>query len=197
MGTYEDVAAILRVSKEQGREQPSIRQIRTLLGNKGSMSTISAAVRMFQYDQLKEEGVMPGGFDDADLKAIGDVVWKRIEPVIQKSIQGARNLAQKKVDIERADAVRVRQAADEMMAEAQSIMHNNERLRQQLEELRIDLARVNGALEESRRTIVEMEEESERLKAALKAKERHRLLKRRNPANPRLKHPALVTKGEP
>lgn len=45
MGTYEDVAAILRVRKEQGKDPPTMRQLRTLLGNKGSMSTISAAVQ--------------------------------------------------------------------------------------------------------------------------------------------------------
>ena len=189
MGTYEDVAAILRVRKEQGKDPPTMRQLRTLLGNKGSMSTISAAVKTFQYAQLKEEGVMPDGFDDADLKAIGAVIWKSIEPVMHKSIENARSLAQKKVDIEKADAARVRQAAEEMMTEAQSIMHTNEELREKLEELKVDFARVNGALDESRRIIAEMEETATRLKAtlgrALKAKGRYRLLKRRDPARSR------------
>lgn len=183
MGMNEDVAAILQQRQHQGRPMPSIRQIRVLLGNKGSMTTISAAVKQWQMSLLKEEGLMPDGLTEEELRPIGQAIWQCIEPALRRHIQNARDLAQKKADLEKADAARVRQAADEIIDEARGIEQQYDELTTQLNNLKVEYARVTGTLQASHRTIEILEAETNRLKATLeevlKAGSARRRIKRR------------------
>ena len=73
MGTKEKIWEVLDRAAAEGRPQPSLRNIRTLVGG-GSMSTIADAVREWKSSQTPAPDAMPAGMSDAAAQAVVKVV---------------------------------------------------------------------------------------------------------------------------
>ena len=147
----EKVYALLDKLKAKQEPIPSIRQIRTMIGS-GSLTTISDAVRRWKYEQLQAVGQVPE-MTEEDIAAFGDLVWKAVEPFVQKKVNRINELAEARVVLEA-----LRTVAVEMLAEAESKEKTSEAIRQQLEAKTRECVALSVEVDALRREIEKLRE---------------------------------------
>ena len=152
----EQVYALLDKLKAKQEPIPSIRQIRTMIGS-GSLTTISDAVRRWKYEQLQAVGQVPE-MTEEDIAAFGDLVWKAVEPFVQKKVNRINELAEARVVLEAQEASKLRTVAVEMLAEAESKEKASEAIRQQLEAKTRECVALSVEVDALRREIVKLRE---------------------------------------
>lgn len=152
----EKVYALLDKLKAKQEPIPSIRQIRTMIGS-GSLTTISDAVRRWKYEQLQAVGQVPE-MTEEDIAAFGDLVWKAVEPFVQKKVNRINELAEARVVLEAQEASKLRTVAVEMLAEAESKEKTSEAIRQQLEAKTRECVALSVEVDALRREIEKLRE---------------------------------------
>lgn len=152
----EKVYALLDKLKAKQDPIPSIRQIRTMIGS-GSLTTISDAVRRWKYEQLQAVGQVPE-MTEEDIAAFGDLVWKAVEPFVQKKVNRINELAEARVVLEAQEASKLRTVAVEMLAEAESKEKTSEAIRQQLEAKTRECVALSVEVDALRREIEKLRE---------------------------------------
>lgn len=150
------VYALLDNLKAKQEPIPSIRQIRTMIGS-GSLTTISDAVRRWKYEQLQAVGQVPE-MTEEDIAAFGDLVWKAVEPFVQKKVNRINELAEARVVIESQEATKLKVVAVEMLAEAESKEKASEAIRQQLDEKTRECVALSVEVDALRREIEKLRE---------------------------------------
>lgn len=156
MGTKEKIWEVLDRAAAEGRPQPSLRNIRTLVGG-GSMSTIADAVREWKSSQTPAPDAMPAGMSDAAAQAVVKVVWTALAADLSKYADSVRETAKARTAAEMEVVQQLRTAAEEMLAEAdakeaklKSAVDTAERLQARLTETESQLTQARQALEELR-----------------------------------------------
>ena len=124
----------------------------------GSFSTISDAVRSWKYSQLEAEGKAPE-MTDKDIAEIGEIVWKAVEPFIQKKVNRLTEQAEARVTIEAQEAGKLKTVSMEMLAEAELKEKNSESLRQQLSEKTRECVALSVQTDALQREIEELREQ--------------------------------------
>lgn len=166
------VKALLDDLKAKQEPIPSIRQIRTMIGS-GSLTTISDAVRQWKYEQLQAVGQTPEMTED-DIAAFGDLVWKAVEPFVQKKVNRINELAEARVVIEAQEAAKLKAVAVEILAEAESKEKAVEAIRQALNDktrecvaLSVEVDALKREIEKLRETLQEVRTRNDQLQVGL------------------------------
>ncbi len=113
------VRNILDKAKEAGEKLPTLRAIRAAVG-RGSMTTISDIIHEWQLEQVQSNSKFPEGFSEATTKALSEAVWNLILPVLQEQTGAIEAEAARRIEIEKTGAVKIREAAEEVLAEAKA-----------------------------------------------------------------------------
>ena len=106
---------ILEEAAAKGVPLPSIRGIRARIG-RGSLGTISDAVKQWKKDRLPKERYIPRGFEEDEVKKLADFVWSLVQPVLMREIGEAESAAQARFDIESSEVAKLREAAEDSLA---------------------------------------------------------------------------------
>lgn len=160
------VRGILENAATAGNELPSIRAIRAKIG-KGSFGTISEAVNEWKQEQLASRTDMPQGFDEQAMKKISDVVWTVVAPMMAERIGLIEQNAARRIEIEHAEANKVREAADEALATVEDKDNRIATLTEQVKGLGEALAKAQGALEQANAAYAALQAENGALHSAL------------------------------
>lgn len=144
------VRSILDDTAAKGTGIPSIRAIRGMIG-KGSLGTISEAVNSWRQEQLQNSGSLPQGFEENDARQVAESVWNVVQPILKRQIKAIEQKADARVAIERNEASKIREAAEDVLATAEEKDRRIASLTDQLRELHEKLAELQGALDETRR----------------------------------------------
>lgn len=160
------VRNLLSASASAGQQCPSIRAIRAKIG-KGSFGTISEIVNQWKQEQLQSRGDMPERFESKDAEKIIAVIWEIVAPLIRDRIESVEKRAQQRIDIEHAEADKVREAADEVLAEAENKDRQIIALTEQVKSLTEELARRQGALEQAQQSNESLRNDNKALHEAL------------------------------
>ena len=156
MGTKEKIWEVLDRAAADGRPQPTLRNIRTLVGG-GSMSTIADAVREWRSRQAPAPDTMPTGMSDTAAQAVVKAVWTALAADLSKYADNVREAAKARMATEMDVVQQLRAAAEEMLAEAdakeaklKSAVDTAERLQARLTETESQLTQARQALAELR-----------------------------------------------
>lgn len=164
------VRDILNKAAESGAKQPSMRSIRAIVG-RGSMTTINSLIKEWQIEQLQGTGSLPESFSEKAAQAIVDAVWGVVLPFLQERAQAIQSQADARIDIETSNAAKIREAADEALAEALAKEEERVKAQEQVTQLTGRIAELTGALNEAHALIgtlqVSLEEKNKQLNEAL------------------------------
>lgn len=139
------------LDKAQGANEkiPALRVIRATIG-RGSLSTISDAVKQWRLDRLQSTGALPAAFTPENAKAVSDAVWAVVQPILAARAGDIQSQADHRIELEAGEAAKIREAAEEMLAEANSKEETLKRVQQHEAQLMENVAQLQGALEEAR-----------------------------------------------
>ncbi|MDO5532271.1 DNA-binding protein [Sutterella sp.] len=118
LDTNHAVWAILDASVERGEQIPSLRTIRTMLGDKGSFSTISDAVQVWRQTRQPKASTI-NGLGAEFMTNIRTAIWAEVEPLLKKAADEARKEAVSSMAIEREETRKLRNAAEELFFETE------------------------------------------------------------------------------
>lgn len=156
------VRNILNKAKEAGEKLPSLRAIRAAVG-RGSMTTISDIIHEWQLEQAHTNSKFPEGFSEATTKALGETVWNLILPVLQEQTGAIEAEAASRIEIEKTSAAKIREAAEEVLAEAKAKEEAFIEMQKKVAELMATNAEQLGALREARAVIGQLQVANEEL----------------------------------
>ena len=156
------VRNILNKAKEAGEKLPTLRAIRAAVG-RGSMTTISDIIHEWQLEQVQSNSKFPKGFSEATTKVLGEAVWNLILPVLQEQIGAIEAEAARRIEIEKTSAVKIREAAEEVLAEAKAKEEAFIEMQKKVAELMATTAEQLGALHEARAMIGQLQVANEEL----------------------------------
>lgn len=157
---------ILAAADTAGLECPSIRAIRAKVG-KGSLGTISAVVNDWKQEQLQKCSDLPKGFTPQDADKIAAAVWDVVAPIMKEQIEVVKDRADARIEIEHNEAGKVRDAADEVLAAAEAKDNQISTLEARVKDLLENLAKAQGALEQSVKTNDKLKSENDALHQSL------------------------------
>lgn len=164
------VRDILNKAAESGAKQPSMRSIRAIVG-RGSMTTINSLIKEWQIEQLQGTGSLPESFSEKAAQAIVDAVWGVVLPILQERAQAIQSQADARIGIETSNAAKIREAADEALAEALAKEEERVKAQEQVTQLTGRIAELTGALNEAHALIgtlqASLEEKNKQLNEAL------------------------------
>lgn len=150
------VLDVLNKAKAAGEKLPSLRSIRAMVG-RGSMTTIQDIVHEWQLGQVRSNSKLPDGFSDAMTKALGETVWNLILPILQEQIGAIEAQADDRVEVEKTCATKIREAAEEALAEANAKEEAFIEMQKKVAELAATNAEQLGALHEARAMIGQLQ----------------------------------------
>lgn len=145
----EAVYEILDKAQNANERIPPLRVIRATIG-RGSLSTISEAVKAWRLRQLQSAGTLPTAFTPENAKAVSDAVWAVVQPILAAHAGDIQSQADRRVELEAGEVAKVREAAEEMLAEANSKEETLKRVQQHEAQLMENVAQLQGALDEAR-----------------------------------------------
>ena len=145
----EAVYEILDEAQAANEKIPALRVIRATIG-RGSLSTISEAVKQWRLDRLQSTGALPAAFTPENAKTVSDAVWAVVQPILAARAGDIQSQADRRIELEVGEATKVREAAEEMLAEANSKEETLKRSQQHEAQLMESVAQLQGALEEAR-----------------------------------------------
>lgn len=145
MGLKEDIFAILDKAEAEGKDVPTLRTIRAELG-KGSLTTISEAVKTWKQERIRRVSPLPDGFDDDQNKALSSCIWGLVEPIMQKTLDQLQQAADARIHLQEKESEKLKEAAGEVLAEAEARTREFDALRREAEDLRVKLAQSEEAL---------------------------------------------------
>ncbi len=164
------VRDVLDKAAAAGAKQPTMRGVRAIVG-RGSMTTISNIIKEWQIEQLQGTGSLPEAFSEKAAQAIVDAVWGVVLPILQERAQAIQSQADARINIETSNAAKIREAADEALAEAVAKEEERVKAQEQVTQLTGRVAELNGALNEAHALIgtlqVALEEKNKQLNDAL------------------------------
>lgn len=161
------VRTLLEQVQAENREIPSIRTIRAQIGGCGSMQTIAETVKQWRCENLQSSGSLPTGFEQQDADQIIQTIWQSILPIMQRQVEGIQKAADDRIALERSEAAKLTDAANEVFAEGQ---RKDEAIAQgqvREQKLRDALAHDRGALQEAQETITQLRQEVQQLRLQL------------------------------
>ena len=145
----EAVYDILTKAQNANEKIPTLRVIRATVG-RGSLSTISEAVKEWRLEQLQSTGTLPTAFTPENAKAVSDAVWAVVQPILAARAGDIQSQADRRIELEAGEAAKIREAAEEMLAEANSKEETLKRVQQHEAQLMGSVAQLQGALDEAR-----------------------------------------------
>lgn len=147
MGLKEDIYALLDKAEAEGKEVPTLRTIRAELG-KGSLTTISEAVKTWKQERIRRVSPLPDGFDEDQSKALSSCIWGLVEPIMQKTLDQLQQAADARINLQEKESEKLKEAAEEVLAEAEAEARTKEfdALRREAEDLRVKVAQSEEAL---------------------------------------------------
>lgn len=162
---------ILEEAAAKGVPLPSIRGIRARIG-RGSLGTISDAVKQWKKDRLPKERYIPRGFEEDEVKKLADFVWSLVQPVLMREIGEAESAAQARFDIESSEVAKLREAAEDSLAAGEKKDKYIAQLEARIADLQSKADALQAALTEVR---AQLAEEKDARIAAVAEKEQARL----------------------
>ena len=154
----EDVCRYLDKVAAEDQPVPSLRTIRNAVG-RGSLTTISEAVKQWRKKQMIDEGVAPETFTEKESKALSEAIWNIVLPKCQQLLERERGRTQKLVGVDLAEANKIRAEADKVFEAAEKKIEKNEAL---IEKLRGEIRTLEAMNE---RLQVELAAEKQTVKA--------------------------------
>ena len=135
------------------------------------MTTINSLIKEWQIEQLQGTGSLPESFSEKAAQAIVDAVWGVVLPILQERAQAIQSQADARIGIETSNAAKIREAADEALAEALAKEEERVKAQEQVTQLTGRIAELTGALNEARALIgtlqASLEEKNKQLNEAL------------------------------
>lgn len=151
----------------EGKPVPSLRAIRAGIGGRGSMETISMAVRAWRCSRLQTEGALPDGFSEPVGKEILSVLWQSVMPVMQQHIDTIRSEADNRIAIELKETKKLSDMAADTMAEAKLREERIAECQTRIQQLHTELAKAQGSQQMAETTIAQLRLENEQLRQDL------------------------------
>lgn len=127
------------------------------------MTTISDIIHEWQLEQVHANSKFPEGFSEATTKALGETVWNLILPVLQEQTGAIEAEAASRIEIEKTCAAKIREAAEEVLAEAKAKEEAITEMQKKVAELMATNAEQLGALREARAMIRQLQAANEEL----------------------------------
>ena len=162
---------ILEDAVAKGEPLPSIRGIRARIG-RGSLGTISDAVKTWKQGRLTKERYIPSGFQDDEAKKIIEFIWSIVQPVLMREIGEGERVAQAHIDIERSEVAKLREAAEDILAAEEKKNAYITQLEARIADMQSKADALQAALTEVR---AQLAEEKDARIAAVAEKEQARL----------------------
>lgn len=144
-----------------GEKIPALRILRARIG-RGSLTTISEAVKEWEGEQIAVPVPLPDNLSQDEQKVICNAVWRAVMPMLQDRLTAAQEAAKERVELEQKYAVQLREETEATLAENASHINEIKKLGAQVTELQ-------KLLEQTRRDIKLTEKENTELRNTLGA----------------------------
>lgn len=129
---FQEVFAFLDQTVAENKSVPSLRGIRAGIGSKGSLTTISEAVRQWRAQRLVTEGDAPEEFTDKEIAEIIKTIWEQVLPKCRKLLEQERQKTKDSVAFEKLEAKKIRDEANEVFSAAEKKVEKSESLIEKL-----------------------------------------------------------------
>lgn len=89
---------------------------------------------------------LPDGFDEDQSKALSSCIWGLVEPIMQKTLDQLQQAADARINLQEKESEKLKEAAEEVLAEAEARTKEFDALRREAEDLRVKVAQSEEAL---------------------------------------------------
>lgn len=161
MDVKQAVKAELDKVAAAGEKIPALRILRARVG-RGSLTTISEAVKEWEDEQIAVPVPLPDNLSQDEQRVICNAVWRAVMPMLQDRLTAAQEAARERVELEQKYAVQLREETETALAENTS--HINE-----IKKLGTQVAELQKLLEQTRRDIELTKKENTELRNTLGA----------------------------
>lgn len=149
------VVAELEKCRIAGERQPALRTLRARVG-RGSLTTISEAVKEWEASQVKLRGTLPDTAPEELQAALASAVWTVILPLLRREVDAARAAEAVRSNAEMNAALRLKSEAEGMLAEAENTKASLDRLASRVLEQEKRILKLTSALATSEREAKEL-----------------------------------------
>ena len=161
MDVKQAVKAELDKVAAAGEKIPALRILRARIG-RGSLTTISEAVKEWEGEQIAVPLPLPDDLSQDERRVICSAVWRAVAPMLQDRLAAVQEAANERVRLEQKYAVQLREETETALAESASREDELKRLETQATEQQ-------RLLEQARRNVERAEKESKELRNTLSA----------------------------
>ncbi len=149
------VVAELEKCRMAGERLPALRTLRARVG-RGSLTTISEAVKEWEASQVKLRGTLPDTAPEELQTTLANAVWTVILPVLRSEIDAARTAQAAQSRAEMNAALRLKSEAEGMLAEAENTKASLDRLASRVLEQEKRILKLSSALSIAEREAKEL-----------------------------------------
>lgn len=155
--TEDKVKAILEERRSKGEALPSVRELRGLIGNKGSMTTISDAKKEWLFATLPAEAKLPNAITSREKDILCDAVWQLIADRLKQETAIHRFQVENSVRIEKETCEELQQEAKYAIAAHESVVAERDSYQKELWKAHQSVNDLTSELTAAKETIADLQ----------------------------------------